>query len=862
MRKLNSFKTKGKAFMSGLTSASQTLATVPTGSRRARILAASVSLLALIAVGLSANAAHARTYMVDVQDQPAGAPAAAPAPAGAPAAAQAPAAQSPAGQAPAAAPADGSAAPEQPQAPQSGVVAHVTVSGNERIDSETVISYLPFHIGATVDSEMIDLAVKTLYATDLFSDVQVQLNGTELVITVVESPIINQVVFEGNHAMTKDKLRDEVQIRPRGVFTKAKVQADVQRIIELYRKEGRISATVTPKIVELPQKRVDLIFEINEGPKTGVSDVNFIGNHAFSNGELQSVVVTQKSIWWKFFSSNDNYDPDRMDYDREQLRKYYTNHGYYDFHVISAVAELTPNRRSFAVSYTLDEGQKYNFGRITIKTDNDKLKSDQLLKTISIKPGQLYESDRVQKAVDDLTFAAGAQGFAFVDIRPDEDNDPNNHTVNLTFNVHEGARVYIDKIDIVGNTQTLDRVIRRQMLVSEGDAYNKALIERSKMYIRGLGFFKEGDDGVKIDEKPSPIPGKTNLQVGVTEQPTGELSFGAGFSSIEKFILDIGISQSNFRGTGQDLRARIQTGSIEKEVDLSFTEPHFINRDIAAGADLFESSYDYTGVDYKTDSIGGDVRMQYNLNGYSRLSLRYNLRRDKITYTDSTACDGLLYNCGAGVTSSVGYTLSFDLRNDYINPTRGWTAKLTQDIAGLGGDVKYVRTVVNAAWYHGFKKDMVLSLTGDAGTITPWEGDAIRVSDRFYKGGDTMRGFQYAGIGPRDTSTGYALGGQTYAILSTELGIPNSLPDQYGLKTALFIDAGTLGGLDPRLKINTTTGAPLTNIVDSMSLRASTGVSVKWKSPMGPVQFDLSQVILRERYDKVESFQFKQITQF
>lgn len=844
MRKLNSFKTKGKAFMSGLTSASQTLAFMPTGSRRTRILAAGVSVLALIAAGLTANAAHARTYMIDVQDQP----------------------QDPSSPPQAAAPQAAAATPAEAQAPapapQTGVVNHITVNGNERIDSETIISYLPFHVGATVDSEMIDLAVKTLYNTDLFSDVQVQLNGTELVVSVVESPIINQVVFEGNHAMTKDKLRDEVQIRPRGVFTKAKVQADVQRIIELYRKEGRISATVTPKIVELPQKRVDLIFEINEGPKTGVAEVNFVGNHAFSDNDLRSVVVTQKSIWWKFFSSNDNYDPDRMDYDREQLRKYYTNHGYYDFHVISAVAELTPDRRDFDVTYTLDEGQKYNFGRITIKTDNDKLKSDLLLRAISIKPGQLYESDRVQKAVDDLTFAAGAQGFAFVDIRPDEEADPNDHIVNLTFNVHEGARVYIDKIDIVGNTQTLDRVIRRQMLVSEGDAYNKALIERSKMYIRGLGFFKEGDDGVKIEEKPSPTPGKTDLQVSVQEQPTGELSFGAGFSSIEKFILDIGISQSNFRGTGQDLRARIQTGSIQKQIDLSFTEPHFINRDIQAGADLFESSYNYTGVDYKEDSIGGDVRLGYNLNGYSVLRLRYNLRRDKITYTDSTACNGLLYNCGAGVTSSVGYTLRFDLRNDYITPTRGWEATFQQDVAGIGGDVKYVRTELEGAWFHGFRKDMILSVTGSAGTMTPWQGDAIRVSDRYYKGGDTMRGFQYAGIGPRDTSTGYALGGQTFAIGSIELGIPNSLPDQYGLKTAVFLDAGTLGGLDHRLKINTTTGVPLTNIVDNMSLRASAGISVKWKSPMGPVQFDLSQVLKREKYDKVETFQFKQITQF
>ncbi len=824
--------------MSGLTSASRSKR-----SRRPSWLSASVSVFALIGFGLAANAADARTYIIQTQAQPA-------APAGQPAADAAPA--QPDAQA-----ADAQAQPQAPQAPTSGVINHITVEGNERIDSQTIISYLPVHPGQTVDSEMIDLAVKTLYNTDLFSDVQIALNGSDLVINVVESPIINQVVFEGNHAMTKDKLRDEVQIRPRGVFTKSKVQADVQRIIELYRKEGRISATVTPKIVELPQKRVDLIFEINEGPKTGVADVNFVGNKAFSDNDLRGVVVTQKSIWWKFFSSNDNYDPDRMDYDREQLRKHYTNRGYYDFHVISAVAELTPNRRDFDVTYTLDEGQKYNFGRVTIKTDNDKLKSDQLLRSISIKPGQLYESDRVQKAVDDLTFAAGAQGFAFVDIRPDEDADPNNHTVNLVFNVHEGARVYIDKIDIVGNTQTLDSVIRRQLLVSEGDAYNKALIERSKMYVNGLGFFKD----VKIDEKPSATPGKTNLQVGITEQPTGELSFGAGFSSIEKFILDIGISQSNFRGTGQDLRARIQTGSIEKQIDFSFTEPHFINRDIQAGFDLFESSYDYTGVDYKTDTTGGDVRLGYNLNGYSVLRLRYNLRRDKITYTDSTACDGLLYNCGAGITSGVGYTLSFDLRNDYVNPTRGWTATFRQDIAGIGGDVKYVKTEAEGAWFHGFAKDMVLQISGNAGTITPWGGDSVRVNDRYYKGGDTMRGFQYAGIGPRDTSTGYALGGTTYAIGTVELGVPNSLPDQYGLKTALFLDVGTLGGIDNRLKIDST-GNKLTNIVDDLSLRATLGVSVKWKSPMGPVQFDLGQVLLREKYDKVETFQFKQITQF
>ncbi|ESQ89662.1 outer membrane protein assembly complex, YaeT protein [Asticcacaulis sp. AC460] len=787
-----------------------------------RSLTLGVSVLALAGLTVAATGVEARTFL---QDEPAGAR----------------------------------------QAVATAYVSAIRVEGNERIDSQTIVSYLPFQAGATVDAELIDTAVKTLYRTDLFSDVQIQMQGSEMVVTVVESPIINQVVFEGNKAMTKDKLREEVQIRPRGVFTKAKVQEDVQRIVELYRKGGRISATVTPKIVELPQKRVDLIFEIDEGPKTGVSQINFVGNKAFSDNDLKGVVVTQKSLWWKFFSSNDNYDPDRMDYDREQLRKFYTNRGYYDFRIISAVAELTPDRKDFVISYTLDEGEKYNFGRITIKTDNDKLKAENLQRSVAIRPGQLYESDRVEKAVDDLTFAAGSSGFAFVDIRPQEEADPNTKKVDLVFNVHEGARVYIDKVNIVGNTQTLDRVVRRQMLVSEGDAYNKALLERSRIYIAGLGFFKEGEEGVKISEKPSPAAGKTNIEVAVIEQPTGELSFGAGFSSIQKFILDIGISQRNFRGTGQDVRARIQTGSIQKDIDFSFTEPRFMGRNVSAGFDIFSSSYRYRGVDFRTESSGAGLRLGYNLNGYSVLRLRYNIRKDYIS-TTANNCDSLLYSCGNGLTSSVGYSLSYDRRNDFIQPTRGWNAVLRQDIAGLGGDVKYVATEGEAHWYHGFRKDMILHVSGSAGTKVPWGGDSVRINDRFFKGGDTMRGFEYAGIGPRDINSTYALGGQTYAIGSAELGIPNGLPDQYGLKTALFLDIGTLGGIDKSLKVygpgTNTPGQINTSIKDDYTARVSAGITIRWKSPMGPIQFDLSQVLSKADYDKVETFRFSQSTQF
>lgn len=749
------------------------------------------------------------------------------------------------------------AAPASPVA----VIGRIKVEGNERIDAATIISYLPVQVGQTVNDAIIDASVKTLFRTELFSDVQIVMNGQEMTVAVVEAPIINQVVFEGNSALSKDKLREEVTIRPRGVFTKAKVQADVQRIIELYRRSGRISATVTPKIVELPQMRVDLIFEIDEGVKTGVANVNFVGNKAYSDSDLASVIVTKKSLWWKFFSSNDNYDPDRMDYDREQLRKHYTNRGYYDFRVVSAVAELTPDREDFMITYTIDEGEKYNFGRVVVKTENDKLNAEGLERILPVQPGQLYESDLIEKSVESLTYAAGQAGFAFVDVRPRDEPNTETKTVDVTFNVREGARVYIDKIDIVGNVRTLDRVIRREMLVSEGDAYNKALIERSKMFVGALGFFKD----VEITEVPSNATDRTSIKVEVTEQPTGELSFGAGFSSYEKFILDIGITERNFRGRGQNVRARVSLGSIQKNIDLSFTEPRFMGRDVSAGVDVFSSSYEYKGVSYSTKTFGAGLRLGYSLNGYSVLRLRYNLRNDELSSAFSSSCDNLLYSCGNGVTSSVGYTLSFDRRNDYMMPTRGWQTIIRQDFAGLGGDISYIRSELEGHFYHGFRKDMVLHVQGIAGTISPWNGDSIRINDRFFKGGTTFRGFENAGIGPRDTQTTYALGGETYAIGTVELGIPNGLPEQYGLKTALFVDFGTVGGVDERLKYFQTgsnAGDRRLNIVDDMSIRAAAGITIRWKSPMGPIQFDISQIIRREEYDKTETFRFSQSTQF
>ena len=476
------------------------------------------------------------------------------------------------------------------------------VEGNQRIEAATVLSYLPIQAGETVDAAKLDLALKTLFRTDLFSDVRLELRGDQLVVRVVENPIINQVAFEGNSALAQDKLRDEVTVHPRGIFTRTNVQQDVQRIVELYRRAGRIAATVTPQIVKaLPQqpRRPDL--QDRRGPQDRHPRVNFLGNQAFSDNGLHDVIVTRESYWWKFFQSNDNYDPDRIEYDSQQLRKYYTNRGYYDFRVISSIAELTPDQKRFAVTFTIDEGEKYKFGDLKVTTDLTRLDAGILRALLPIHSGDIYQSDRIETAVDALTFAAGAAGFAFVDIRPRYTANREKHTVDVTFEVREGPRVYIERIDIVGNTRTLDPVIRREMRLAEGDAYNRVLVDRSKTEVKRLGFFKTVD----VDQSQGSAADKTVLRVKVEEQPTGELSFGAGYSSVDKLLLDVGVSEHNFRGRGQDIRLRASVGSLRQQIDFSFTEPRFLGRDLRGGFNLFSYKYDFTQyTGYDIESLG------------------------------------------------------------------------------------------------------------------------------------------------------------------------------------------------------------------------------------------------------------------
>lgn len=750
------------------------------------------------------------------------------------------------------------------QAEDRAAVSRILVRGNQRIDATTVLSYLPIQPGDTIDAVTIDLAVRTLSRTNLFANVQLGLqpNG-DLVVEIVENPIINQVTFEGNKAMTEKKLRDEVTIRPRGIYTRARVQEDVGKIVELYRLSGRISATVTPKLVQLEQNRVDVVFEIDEGPETGVAGITFLGNEAFSDSDLREVMVTKQSRFWRLFSSNDNFDPNRIDYDREQLRKFYTNRGYYDFRILSSVAELKPNNQAFGITFTMDEGDRYNFGEVKVVTESERLNGEFLTQLLPIASGDLYESDRIESAVDTLTFAAGSAGYAFVEINPTYRANPETDTVDVTFNVKEGQRVYIDRINVMGNTRTLDEVIRRELVVGEGDAFNRSLIERSRNNLRGLGFFKD----VKVEETRGSAPDRSIVNVTVEEQPTGELSVGAGFSSVDSFMLNLGITERNFRGRGQNIVARAEWGSLRQQIDFRFTEPKFMGRDLRAGFDMFHTRYDlseYSSYDWR--STGAGLRLTYPLNTYSALSLRYFLKDDEVIIPSgfctpgsaSTLCD----QAGAFLNSSIGYTLNVNRTNDPVRPTRGWSGAIRQDFAGVGGDVNYVKTEVEGAWYYGFSPRWVVTLQGTTGYISGWNGDPIRINDRFFKGGNSFRGFETAGMGARDLTTTDALGGNFYAIATAELTVPNYLPEEYGIKTSIFADVGTIGMLDDRYKVNRQTGLPNANIVDDLALRAAAGVSIHWRSPMGPIRFDLSKVLAKEDYDKTETFRFSTSTQF
>lgn len=734
---------------------------------------------------------------------------------------------------------------------QSFVISEIEVRGTQRIEADTVRSYLTIAPGDAYDEAAVDASLKTLFATGLFSDVSVSRRGNALIVNVVENPIINRIGFEGNKRLDDDKLGEEVRLRPRVVYTRAKVRADVQRLLELYRRSGRFAAQIDPKVIQLPQNRVDLVFEISEGPKTKVSKINFVGNRRYSSGDLRDEIATRESRWWRFLTSDDTYDPDRLAYDRELLRQFYLSKGYADFRVISAVAELSPDKKEFFITFVVEEGVLYRFGEIDVESEIRDLDPELLRPLVKTKSGKKYNAKQIDDTIEAMTEVAGEKGYAFVDIRPRVRRDRKEQLINITFRVLEAPRVYVERIDIHGNVRTLDKVVRREFRLIEGDAFSSSGIRRSRQRVKALGFFKE----VEIEQLPGSLEDRTIVDVSVQEQSTGELSLNVGFSSTENFIAGFGISERNLLGKGQSLRANFSISSRRTQIDLGFTEPYFLDRQIAAGIDLFAREADFRRESsFIQTTIGGGLRAAFPITEYLTMGTRYTLRRDKVEGVSSSFNRFLRAAEGTFTTSSIGYSIIYDNLDDRLDPTEGHRAIFSQDFAGLGGNVKYLRNRANYDYYIPIGEKWVLKFGGEGGYILG-VGEDVRLSDRFFP---TIRGFEPRGIGPRDRTSEDALGGNLYYSGTTELLVPlGSAANELGLKSSVFVDAGALFSVDEEDIFDPVTGDLLQEIVgDTAKPRVSVGVGFSWNSPFGPFRIDFAKALVKNDFDQTEFFQF------
>jgi outer membrane protein insertion porin family len=812
--------------------------------------------------------------------------------------------------------------------PDAGVTgSSIVVQGNRRVDADTIRSYFKAAPGEHLDAAQVDTALKALYGTGLFQDVRISQAGGKLIVTVVEAPVINRLSFEGNHRIKDEQLTEEIQSKERGSLSRPTVQADTQRIIEIYQRNGRFDVKVVPKIIERPNNRVDLVFEINEGEKTGIKSIIFVGNKAYSAWRLKDVIKTSESNWLSFLQTTDVYDADRIEADRDLIRRFYLKHGYADVQVVSATGEYDPARKGFLVTFTIEEGALYHFGTVDIQSNVRAVEGASLRPVLLMGPGQIYNGEAIEKTVENMTIELAKRGYPFGTVRPRGDRNPTAHTVGVVFVVDEGVRAYIERINIRGNFRTRDYVIRREFDIGEGDPYNRALVDRAERRIKNLNYFKS----VKITNEPGSAPDRVVINVDVEEQSTGDFSIMGGYSSADGWLAEVSVQERNLLGTGRFARASVTYGQYTRGIDLSYAEPYFLDTRTSMGVDLFaKETLANTYLSYGTESYGGTLKWGIPLREDFAVQLRYSAFEQKIelpSYLDdcnninpdfassfptpaavvaATAAGGALWpgfgaasgaggqtNCfqagqaslpvrvelanGAYLTSSVGYGLSYNTLDNNKNPTNGVYFSFGQDFAGVGGDVAYMRSTADLRTYYEVVSDLVGILHLQGGNMVGLDGQGVRMLDDFKMGPNLVRGFEPAGIGPRDITPGDsndALGGTMYWGASLEFQYPfYFLPKDSNFRGAVFADAGSVWGYKGETtnaatgEINglitpTTPGTPAfvcqcgMQFADSAAVRASVGGSIIWDSPFGPLRFDFAYPILKEGYDRTQWFAF------
>jgi outer membrane protein insertion porin family len=730
--------------------------------------------------------------------------------------------------------------------PETGLTASsIVVEGNRRVEADTVRSYFKVAPGEHLDAAKIDAALKALYGTGLFQDVRIAQSGGKLIVTVVEAPVINKIAFEGNHRLKDEQLLQEIQSKERGALSRAAVQADVQRILEIYQRNGRFDVTAVPKIIDRPNNRVDLVFEINEGEKTGIKSITFVGNRAYSAWRLKEVIKTSESTFLSFLQTTDVYDPDRIEADRDLIRRFYLKHGYADVQVVSATGVYDPSRKGFVVTFTIEEGALYHFGAIDIQSNVRAVDGRSLRSILRMSAGQIYNGEAVEKTVESMTVELARRGYPFGQVRPRGDRNPAARTVGVLFVLDEGTRAYIERINIRGNYRTRDYVVRREFDINEGDPYNRALIDRAERRIKNLNFFKN----VKITNEPGSAPDRVVINVDVEEQPTGDFSIQGGYSTANGWLAEVSVSERNLLGTGRYARASVTYGQYVRGVELSYAEPYFLDTRSSMGVDLFaKQTLANSYLSYGTQSYGGTLKWGLPLREELALQLRYSAFEQKITlpstlnscnninpdfvstfptpaalaaataagepYTGTTSCFALGQASlpirfelakGAYLTSLLGYGLAYSTLDNNKLPTSGVYVGFGQDFAGVGGDVSYLRTTVDMRAYYEIVSDLVSMLHLQAGDMIGLRnGGQVRLLDDFKMGPNLVRGFAPAGIGPRDItpgingpngSNGDALGGTMYWGASLELQYPlYFLPKDTGIRGAVFVDSGSVWG--------------------------------------------------------------------
>jgi outer membrane protein insertion porin family len=749
------------------------------------------------------------------------------------------------------------------------VVSSISVRGNERVDDETIRNYVGITPGRQFTNADIDEAVRRLFNTGLFSDVRISQSGGTLIVQVSEYAIVNQVVFRGNRRVRDNQLVAATQLGPRQAYSEAVLQADIEAIRAAYERTGRSDVVINYNVVDLGSNRVNVIYDIEEGGRTKIRSIRFSGNNAYSDGRLRDVISTKQSNILSWLTRNDIFDEDRLRADEEALRRFYYNRGFADFQVISSQGFLDEQRNEYTIEFTVDEGERYTFGAIEIDSTIPGVSPQDLQRAVTTREGRTYSARAVEDTLIALTERVAGMGYAFAQVTPRGDRNFANRTISIVYTIDQGPRTYVERIEIRGNTRTRDYVIRREFDLVEGDAFNQVLVQRARRRLEALDFFET----INISTAPGSQPDQVVLVVDVAEKATGEFSIGGGYttggSEAERgFSVEASVSERNFLGRGQSISVSAGAGRNSRDFRFSFTEPYFLGHRIAAGFDIYRSTRQFTN--YASETTGGTVRLGLPITENLTANLGYNLFQDRYRYRGVCDPDPTVAACvispflrdaiaqSPWTRSSVSGGLTYDTLDDINNPRSGIFATVNTEVAGLGGDARFVKFTGRGTYYHLLNEEMDLVgvLSGGGGHVRGFGTNGLRVFDLFQNDDRMIRGFDFNGIGPRDQATGEHLGGTTYFHATAEAQFPlPALPRDFGLRGAVFADAATLYGNPLNL-------AGITPVGRSMQWRASVGAGILWASPFGPLRVDYAYPVLKQEGDWVQHFSFGMSSRF